>query len=1135
MTWGWSGRNTRTSLALLDGRTTADRTAELEMLEHMVGKLANPLKPGGNDYLAQAKLSHYRAAADDKLYNEFLDFIVGKNEQFTKGTDEFTQIPAVVPSTVLWKPGQRLTRDVQSLDRVLQKRVPWDNNHLLHVKGASQFMREELKRKTDFDLYIGKLHYFGPQTMEQVWHYFKFIVKGMKPTTEELMEVTAYGDDGPHDWTERLRVRQNGPGGGGTLPVRPARQSATGRRSGWQTQRPQAQPQQPQAQPMPMGSDEEEDEGEEETEVETVDDAPPEDPPGPPGGGGAGGGGSAPSGGGGSGGGGDGGSGGGGGGGGSGGGGAGNEGLNVEMWGGAEITELDAAAQAAAGAAAQQRADASARRGTPRRPGTARADPGAGPSQPTTAEMGTDAAEDFRYTAAERQYADAVAQNAALQQQNAGMQAQYSAAEVQYTTAQAQYAAMEAANAAMAQRLADLQAEMAARSATARATVPGWVARGTGGRPMDDGGGGDDDADAAAVAAGDAPMEDGSMVLTAEEMRQAQERVAQLTREAEEARAQAAAADVRFGNSSSAANAMWVKAEKLQQELGEARGGLEASETRAAQLQEGLQASETKAAQLQTQIEEMQRAHAEALRVREAHVAQLAARAAGNPAAAGQFNERIRLLKEESDRVAQTQAAELALRQQDLDIARQAQRLADSRVAAAAEENRQLRQQIADRERTAHGAQFGAKVEQERLLAAVEEREQLIAQWRQQYEVSQYELLHRQRDLVNAQNEAAALRAEMRVARERLQIAQVEQRRLNDAPSAQRVRELMEIHAQVEGDLDAAVAAEEEAAGGVVAAEEDVRNSDDVPFTDEPYEQPVAGPRERAAVTTAMGLVTDREQQAKLLNHLEGLDATLDGADFRMNYDQEQVRDALEEIVGHAPSQDELDLLNSIAISMAHSQGKTEIDDVAIEMALDELSFRMHPAPQRPPSDRPTGSVFRFGQSGSIAAGPPSSRAGPSSSRGTDSSSGSEWPSNNPGAGAVARTTGGSSSRTGGSSSRTWIDRSSSYRAVAAGTVPRGKSPAPSARVNYASRASGDDAGRAYDVPKAGWQMTPTKPRFQLVQASSVGKRRAGSATRPRAPSRPKNRQAFMGPAGATTMPIRALGGDFESAARVVS
>jgi hypothetical protein len=209
MTWGWSGRNTVKSTALLDANSTADRTTELSTLAQLQRVLPPEYRDFGKMYVAQEHLSDYKSVADERVYREFMEYLCGNNTRFT-GRDAndprfYTKVPVVVPTDRrIWKPDAQLDDDLTVLDSVDQERIPWGNNHLLHVKGAHAFLRGEYSKRKAFDAYIGALHHIEPQTMEQAWHHFKFVVKQMMPTTEEINAYTARGgrpppDDARHD------------------------------------------------------------------------------------------------------------------------------------------------------------------------------------------------------------------------------------------------------------------------------------------------------------------------------------------------------------------------------------------------------------------------------------------------------------------------------------------------------------------------------------------------------------------------------------------------------------------------------------------------------------------------------------------------------------------------------------------------------------------------------------------------------------------------------------------------------------------------------------------------------------------------------------------------------------------------
>jgi hypothetical protein len=74
-----------------------------------------------------------------------------------------------------------LKKDRHFLDCVSQKKIPWGHKSLLHIPGVHAYLRDDIIKRREFDAYIGALRYTGPQTMEQAWHYFKFMVKGARP------------------------------------------------------------------------------------------------------------------------------------------------------------------------------------------------------------------------------------------------------------------------------------------------------------------------------------------------------------------------------------------------------------------------------------------------------------------------------------------------------------------------------------------------------------------------------------------------------------------------------------------------------------------------------------------------------------------------------------------------------------------------------------------------------------------------------------------------------------------------------------------------------------------------------------------------------------------------------------------
>ncbi|KAJ1618334.1 hypothetical protein T492DRAFT_892223 [Pavlovales sp. CCMP2436] len=112
--WGWTGRNTPSSLAALRAPTVSDREHELKILERMALKI-------GNTGLRNPNM---------------------QNTPF---------------NTVMMEQGLR----------ELTRCIPWANNHVLHIPGAHEYLAGEYRKKKAFDTYISTFYAMGPQTMEK--------------------------------------------------------------------------------------------------------------------------------------------------------------------------------------------------------------------------------------------------------------------------------------------------------------------------------------------------------------------------------------------------------------------------------------------------------------------------------------------------------------------------------------------------------------------------------------------------------------------------------------------------------------------------------------------------------------------------------------------------------------------------------------------------------------------------------------------------------------------------------------------------------------------------------------------------------------------------------------------------------
>ncbi|KAJ1618982.1 hypothetical protein T492DRAFT_891135 [Pavlovales sp. CCMP2436] len=196
--WGWSGRNTPSSLAALKGPTTSDRNHELETLKQMAftlgqagGKLGTELATAEFDAvkdqamrkLANEHLADYKVQADADMYEGFGAFLSGELKAST--TDKFVKIP-FVGDRAMMKHMQANQQNVKELDNVDALCVPWKDHHLLHIPGAHEFLSNEYRKRKQFDIYIGTLYAMGPQTMDQAWHYYKYIVKQQRATDREI-------------------------------------------------------------------------------------------------------------------------------------------------------------------------------------------------------------------------------------------------------------------------------------------------------------------------------------------------------------------------------------------------------------------------------------------------------------------------------------------------------------------------------------------------------------------------------------------------------------------------------------------------------------------------------------------------------------------------------------------------------------------------------------------------------------------------------------------------------------------------------------------------------------------------------------------------------------------------------------
>ncbi|KAJ1631353.1 hypothetical protein T492DRAFT_839272 [Pavlovales sp. CCMP2436] len=120
--------------------------------------------------------------ANADMYAGFEAFLTGELGQSTES--KYVPVPYVDASTKsFWQEPLAKHEILEDVNTVC---IPWRNNHLLHIPGAHKYLETEYRKKKEFDINIGTLYALGPQTMDQAWHYYKYIVKQQRPTDRDL-------------------------------------------------------------------------------------------------------------------------------------------------------------------------------------------------------------------------------------------------------------------------------------------------------------------------------------------------------------------------------------------------------------------------------------------------------------------------------------------------------------------------------------------------------------------------------------------------------------------------------------------------------------------------------------------------------------------------------------------------------------------------------------------------------------------------------------------------------------------------------------------------------------------------------------------------------------------------------------
>ena len=160
MTWGWTGRNTVPSKALLKGPTTATSDMELKYLETQLTKppawateqLVAARYVAALPFVEKEKLAGYKEGADAELQDEFAHFLSGNNDKFIVGNGdvelEFAEVPFVTPWDRTLVDRRLANTKLTVLTRVKQQKIPWRNRSLLHIPGAHAYLtRDIIKRR----------------------------------------------------------------------------------------------------------------------------------------------------------------------------------------------------------------------------------------------------------------------------------------------------------------------------------------------------------------------------------------------------------------------------------------------------------------------------------------------------------------------------------------------------------------------------------------------------------------------------------------------------------------------------------------------------------------------------------------------------------------------------------------------------------------------------------------------------------------------------------------------------------------------------------------------------------------------------------------------------------------------------
>ena len=165
---------------------------------------------------------NWREEADDWAHEEFRKWLQG-NSSYNNAALK-TNVMRVANDQMKID-GDRTAANLQtpgfSLNRPLSvSATPWGDKSLTGLAGVKDYLRQNFKTHMQREFDYGKLYYFGPQDVEEAWHYFKrFCLNDV----DDDISNRHFGP--PHNGQESAKIHNRYPGdvpvegrGGGAAP-----------------------------------------------------------------------------------------------------------------------------------------------------------------------------------------------------------------------------------------------------------------------------------------------------------------------------------------------------------------------------------------------------------------------------------------------------------------------------------------------------------------------------------------------------------------------------------------------------------------------------------------------------------------------------------------------------------------------------------------------------------------------------------------------------------------------------------------------------------------------------------------------------------------------------------------------------